>query len=45
MEFKKKKLAEDLKFDKMEAKFSAHYDAVETNLKVRTEMTNVTMIN
>lgn len=36
MEFKKKKLAEDLKVDKMEAKFSAHYDAVETNLKVQT---------
>ena len=34
MEFQKKKLAEDLKFDKMESKFSAHYDAVETNLKV-----------
>ena len=34
MEFKKRKLTEDLKFDKMESKFSAHYDAVETNLKV-----------
>lgn len=37
MEFKKKKLAEELKFDKMESKFSAHYDAVETNLKVSAE--------
>ncbi|TRY72086.1 hypothetical protein TCAL_04772 [Tigriopus californicus] len=36
IEIKKKKLAEDLKFDKMESKFSAHYDAVETNLKSST---------
>ncbi len=35
MEFKRKKLEEDLKFDNMEAKFSAHYDAVENNLKVK----------
>ena len=35
IEMKKKKLEKDLKFDKMESKFSAHYDAVETNLKVR----------
>ena len=36
MEFKRKKLEKDLKFDKMEAKFSAHYDAVESNLKNAT---------
>eukprot|EP00095_Tigriopus_kingsejongensis_P007249 maker-scaffold286_size222086-snap-gene-0.15 protein:Tk07249 transcript:maker-scaffold286_size222086-snap-gene-0.15-mRNA-1 annotation:"GM16314" len=36
IEMKRKKLAEDLKFDKMESKFSAHYDAVETNLKSAT---------
>ena len=33
IEFKRKKLADDLKLDKMEQKFSAHYDAVETNLE------------
>merc|ERR1712061_292435 len=36
IEFKRKKLADDLKLDKMEQKFSARYDAVETNLKSAT---------
>ena len=36
IEFKKKKLHDELKLDKMEQKFSAHYDAVETNLKSAT---------
>ena len=36
IEFKRKKLTDELKLDKMEAKFSAHYDAVETNLKSAT---------
>ncbi len=36
MELKKKKLENELKLDKMESKFSAHYDAVETNLKSST---------
>jgi len=36
IEFKRKKLADELKLDKMEQKFSAHYDAVETGLKAAT---------
>ncbi len=36
MDFKKKKLADELKVGKMEAKFSAHYDAVENDLKSST---------
>lgn len=38
MEFRKKKLAEDLKVDKMDDKFSTHYDDVESNLKVRASI-------
>ena len=33
---RKKKLADELKVGKMEAKFSAHYDAVEVELKSST---------
>ena len=36
IEIKKRKLADELKVDKMEAKFSAHYDAVENQLKSST---------
>merc|ERR1711862_660653 len=36
MEIKKRKLANELKVENMESKFSAHYDAVETNLKTST---------
>jgi len=36
IELKKRKLADELKVDRMETKFSAHYDAVETNLKSAT---------
>lgn len=36
MEIKKKRLADELKVGKMEAKFSAHYDAVENDLKSST---------
>ncbi len=36
MEVRKKKLADELKVGKMEAKFSAHYDAVEVELKSST---------
>ena len=36
IEVRKKKLADELKVGKMEAKFSAHYDAVEVELKSST---------
>ena len=36
IEIKKRKLADELKVNKMEAKFSAHYDAVENELKSST---------
>lgn len=36
IEIKKRKLADELKVDKMESKFSAHYDAVENELKSST---------
>jgi len=35
-EFRKKKLADSLKVDKMENKFSAHYDSVENEIKANT---------
>jgi len=35
-EFRKKKLADSLKVDKMENKFSAHYDSVENEIKAST---------
>ena len=36
IELKKRKLADELKVSKMESKFSAHYDAVENDLKSST---------
>ena len=36
IEIKKQKLSDELKVTKMEAKFSAHYDAVENELKTST---------
>ena len=36
IEIKKRKLADELKVDNMESKFSAHYDAVENDLKSST---------
>ena len=36
LELRKKKLAEELKVNKIESKFSAHYDAVESDLKSST---------
>ena len=36
IEIKKRKLADELKVSKMESKFSAHYDAVENDLKSST---------
>ena len=36
IEIKKRKLADGLKVENMEAKFSAHYDAVENDLKAST---------
>ena len=36
IEIKKRKLADDLKVENMESKFSAHYDAVENDLKSST---------
>ena len=36
IEIKKRKLADDLKVENMESKFSTHYDAVENNLKSAT---------
>ena len=36
LEFRKKKLADELAVEKMDAKFSAHYDAVEMDLKSAT---------
>ena len=36
IEIKKRKLADELKVDKTESKFSAHYDAVENELKSST---------
>jgi len=36
MEVRKKKLADELKVGNMESKFSAHYDAVEVELKSST---------
>jgi protein FAM50 len=34
LELRRKKIEEDLKVDKMENKFSVHYDAIEAQLKV-----------
>ena len=34
LEFRKKKIEDELKLDKIENKFAVHYDAVEAQLKV-----------
>jgi hypothetical protein len=40
IEFRKKKIEEDLKISNIENKFAAHYDAVEQQLKVNTFLNN-----
>lgn len=40
LEFRRKKLEEDLKVDKIENKFAVHYDAIEAQLKVRNNNNN-----
>lgn len=38
IEFRKKKIEEDLKISNIETKFATHYDAVEQQLKVCTDL-------
>ena len=40
LEFRRKKIEEDLRVDKIENKFAAHYDAIEAQLKVSLIMQN-----
>jgi len=40
IEFRKKKIEEDLKISNIENKFAAHYDAVEQQLKVNIILSN-----
>lgn len=43
LEYRKKKIEEDLRVDKMDKKFTVHYDAVEAQLKVKFHVYSISI--